>query len=88
MKMMIDISEELLNHILDSKETIAEVNELVTRVVNGKVFPTNTTNGDMIQDIFPNCVVKEYEKSVDVIKLDGLSVFSAIWWNAPYGGDA
>ena len=52
--------------------------------VNAIIIPENATNGDMIKIMFPYIRVNEYLNSVDVIKLDGMSVFSKEWWYAPY----
>ena len=88
MKLIIDIPEEAYDLLRKDGVDWLGAEHILNSVANGHVLPANSTNGDMIKAIFPNCVVKKYEKSVDVMKLDGMSVFSTIWWNAPYGGDA
>ena len=47
-------------------------------------LPNNATNGDMIKIMFPHIRVNEYINSIDVVGLDGMSVFSKEWWYAPY----
>lgn len=42
------------------------------------------TNGDVIKAVFPNTTVVEHENKVDVLRLDGYTIFFKEWWNAPY----
>lgn len=56
-------------------------------------IPENATNGDMIKALFPDVKVEGYNKDVHgnphlycVDELDGVTHFTADWWDAPYKG--
>lgn len=42
------------------------------------------TNGEVIQALFPNCVVDIDEDGWFMTNLDGYSSYTPEWWNAPY----
>ena len=52
-------------------------------ILNGTVLPNNPTNGDVIKAMFPN--VNVFKNGEDVgIEIDGFTMFSLSWWDAPY----
>ena len=55
---------------------------------NGTVLPNDSTNGDVIEALFPNTTVHIFEclNSVNVITDETLNAqtFDLEWWNAPY----
>ena len=46
-------------------------------------IPNNATNGEVIQALFPNCLINKTDNWVN-IHIDTLTPFSRKWWNAPY----
>ena len=42
------------------------------------------TNGEVIQALFPNCVMNVDEDGWFITNLDGDSSFTPEWWNSPY----
>ena len=53
---------------------LSKFEEAGVAIKNGIVFPSNPTNGDIINVLFPN----EYDFETD---------FDEKWWNTPYGGN-
>lgn len=76
-------------HIEGSNEATIE-NVLVRAVENGTLIPSDTTNGQVMQTIFPNVVFTEdtYEDEegftrTDIISDNGMR-FELDWWNSSY----
>ena len=42
------------------------------------------TNGEMLQTLFPNCMRGFDEEGWAYTKIDGMTAFSPVFWNAPY----
>ena len=95
MKLIIDIPEEVREHIFDlandGNEIPLGINaHMVKAIVNGTPIPDNATNGDMIKAMFPQLGVNEewkatrrFEfKSEECIEITGIA--TSDWWNAPY----
>lgn len=91
MKLIIDISEEVYQHMMGN-DLLKSVhgNICYKAVCNGTPIPDNATNGDMIKAMFPNTEVDDYDYGKDpVIDVYGIDDTEYItlrktWWNAPY----
>ena len=77
-----------------SEEWRSYVNETVENIYHGikalppvtPTFPKGTTNGDMIETIFPNLKGKEKAFAIHLyVNKDKVGEITAEWWNAPYG---
>ena len=92
MKLIIDIPEEVREHIFDLANDCNEIPlginaHMVKAVANGTPIPDNATNGDIIKILYPN---REFINKGDVYwyPLDYLfHEFSPSWWNSPYQKD-
>ena len=92
MKLMIDISDSTYEAIMarDWKNAGWLFGEELKAIHDGTPIPENTTNGDMIQALFPDeeFTVKDYyqgEQSIVVIcNKDNSMEFEPIWWRSPY----
>lgn len=97
MQLVIDIPKEQYATLnaKTQKEVLAVIDFslIIKAVKNGTPLLNTTTNGDMIQAMFPN----EYFTIIQKIDNWGCEVcmdseeyirFSKSWWDAPYGGDA
>ena len=53
-------------------------------------IPSNATNGDVMQSIFPNCEAVDAGEDYVNVYLKGWGIPNAVdkdWWNARYEGD-
>ena len=87
MKIVIDIPEDIYNHIVVDSEYFTP--SLVNAFKNGTPIPDNATNGEVIKTMFDTTEEHFYDEDrmVDVYGLDRSddpSTFYADWWNAPY----
>ena len=61
-------------------------------IYNAIIIPDNATNGDMIQNMFPNIKVEYIKKlsGMNYYEVSGMDAFGSTktfyedWWNAPY----
>ena len=97
MKLIIDISEEVREHIFDLVDNGNEIPlginaHMIKAIVNGKSIPDNATNGDMIKVLFPNCDYLEFIHDINVYpdktKQKVVGNFDRDWWNAPYKAES
>ena len=82
MKLIIDINEDIYNHIVVDSEYFTP--HLVNAFKNGTPIPDNATNGDVIKALFSNGTTAKFATFMRFI--DGEYYFncSEDWWNAPY----
>lgn len=73
MQIVIDIPEAIYNTAKHTNILEANADALAECIRNGTVLPNNSTNGEVIQALFPNI----YEGFSNVIDLN-------LWWNAKY----
>ena len=59
MKVIIDIGELFYDLIQDNLVTDSE--QAIRAIAKGTPLPQNTTNGDMIKAMFPNCEICEHK---------------------------
>ena len=86
MKLMIDISDSTYEAIMarDWKNAGWLFNKDLKAIHDGTPIPDNATNGDMLQAIFPNCVIDTDSCGAITTSIDGKMYWSKKWWNAPY----
>ena len=84
MKVLIDIPEDIYNHIIVDSEYFTP--NLVKAFRNGTPIPDNATNGDVIHGLYiPYGYVVNDDYDEIIISAEGVDMrFSKAWWNAPY----
>lgn len=84
MKLIIDISEEVYQHMMGN-DLLQSVhgNICYKAVCNGTPIPDNATNGDVIMAMFPNVNVYEHNGGA-TYSVNNEYNFNATWWNSPY----
>lgn len=81
MKLIIDIPEDIYNHIVVDSEYFTP--SLVNAFKNGIPIPDNATNGDVIEKVF-NTTSTQFCELVRMDNIDNGLCCSLDWWNAPY----
>ena len=82
MKLIIDIPEDIYNHIIVDSEYFTP--SLVNAFKNGTPIPDNATNGDVIKAMFPDAEI-HIDGNYVFIHHMGFWIKCIIrWWNAPY----
>lgn len=46
------------------------------------------TNGEVIQTLFPKCIVRTDSDGWFITTIDGYTEFTPEWWNAPYKAES
>lgn len=91
MKVIVDIPNWLYNAMMECKEPQYS-RSLGDAVRDGTPLPKRTTNGDIIKKLFPNTTIEErcligIPEEANLYRvhgLDGVTDFTAEWWNTPY----
>lgn len=84
-KILITIPDEKYNNLMYG-ESVDEQDafEAVDCICNGTVISSNATNGDMIKNMFPNCVIDEDFGGAVITNIDTQQYWKKDWWDAPY----
>lgn len=85
MKVLIDIPQEMFKATqtyYSDNTTRLSIKSCIEKIANGTPISEEVTNGDMIQNTFPNIPVNIFEDMNTVIF--GNAQFDLDWWSAPY----
>lgn len=82
MKLLIDINKKDYEYMKDGY--VPHTFNMFYAIKTGIPIPNNTTNGDVIKEIFPNTSLHINEMSHTVwVGCEEMS-FRIDWWNSPY----
>lgn len=88
-KVMIDLPQEIYEAAKNNRNylPLSQLEIVWKALADGVLLSTDTTNGEILQALYPDCVIKG-SSGLGWIEtnIDNNTVFDYKWWTGPYKG--